>query len=201
LRSTYFTYIPRRHNIMKKSLIWITAGVAAVGLGVPAFAAARDDAPRHDDPSQITTVTAAPITSAAANVVAATVTTTAGVEDVSGPCDEVEHATDPRCAGVSVVADDNSVTDNSVTDNSVTDNSVTDNSVTDNSVDDDDDATSNSVEDVSGPCDEAEHVNDARCTNAAAQADDNSGRGRDNSGRGSDDSGRGDDSGHGGNDD
>jgi hypothetical protein len=31
-----------------------------------------------------------------------TVTSTSAGEDVSGPCDEAEHADDPRCAGVSV---------------------------------------------------------------------------------------------------
>jgi hypothetical protein len=55
-------------------------------------------------------------------------------------------------------------------------------------------------EDLHGPCDEAEHANDARCTGAATGADDSSGpsdssgRGS-NSGHGSDDGGN---SGHGG---
>ncbi len=69
-------------------------------------------------------------------------------------------------------------------------------------------------EDVPGPCDEAEHANDPRCTGAATPAagdddvsdrsDDNSGRGSSNSGSGSSSSGHdggGDDdsgSGHGG---
>src|SRR4029077_19416864 len=36
-----------------------------------------------------------------------------GVEDVSGPCDEAEHANDPRCTGVSTGAqDDDGVDDN-----------------------------------------------------------------------------------------
>jgi hypothetical protein len=45
-----------------------------------------------------------------------------------------------------------------------------------------------SVVDISGPCDEAEHANDPRCTGGAAAAGDNSGpgngntEGRDNSG-------------------
>jgi hypothetical protein len=63
--------------------------------------------------------------------------------------------------------------------------------------------------DISGPCDEAEHANDPRCT-GSAPSDDGSGRhsgGDDDSGRqgGDDDSGHsgGDDdsSGHGGGDD
>ena len=55
-------------------------------------------------------------------------------------------------------------------------------------------------EDLRGPCDEAEHANDARCTGATAGAEDrsgpsdSSGRGS-NSGHGSDDGGN---SGHGG---
>jgi hypothetical protein len=55
-------------------------------------------------------------------------------------------------------------------------------------------------EDVRGPCDEAEHANDPRCTGAAAtpaagdddvsdRSDDNSGRGSSNSGPGSSSSG------------
>jgi len=49
-------------------------------------------------------------------------------------------------------------------------------------------------EDVSGPCDEAEHANDPRCTGAApapvAADDDADDRGDDNSGPGSSNSGR-----------
>ena len=60
-------------------------------------------------------------------------------------------------------------------------------------------------EDVSGPCDEAEHANDPRCTGAApapaAADDDADDRGDDNSGPGSSNSGRDggeDDGGHSG---
>ena len=60
-------------------------------------------------------------------------------------------------------------------------------------------------EDVSGPCDEAEHANDPRCTGAApapaAAEDDADDRGDDNSGPGSSNSGRDggeDDGGHSG---
>jgi len=38
---------------MKKSLIWITAGIATVGFGVPAFAA-RGDSPEHIAPAKAT---------------------------------------------------------------------------------------------------------------------------------------------------
>ena len=54
--------------------------------------------------------------------------------------------------------------------------------------------TEDTVEDISGPCDEAEHANDARCTGAGL-ADDRGGdddrHGGDNSGPGSANSGRG----------
>jgi hypothetical protein len=83
-------------------------------------------------------------------------------EDISGPCDEAEHANDPRCAGTppatggddDVIGDDDGVGD-----------------------------------DISGPCDEAEHANDPRCTGAAptpapAPRVDNSGPGSMNSGPG-----------------
>jgi hypothetical protein len=58
--------------------------------------------------------------------------------------------------------------------------------------------------DISGPCDEAEHANDPRCTGAPSTRVDNSGPGSQNSGPGSVNSGRDDDdgdddhSGHGG---
>jgi hypothetical protein len=177
---------------MKRSLVWTAVGAAVIGLGVPAYAASQSG-------NSTPTIN--------------TVKTT--VQDLSGNCDEAEHANDPACtstsAGVAMtkasepstsledstkISVENSV-DNSVeaTENSVDDNG-TDNSVdddaTENSVDDDD-ATQNSVEDVSGNCDEAEHANDPSCTGAAAPAnsvDDNSGSG------GGDDSGH-----HGGGDD
>ena len=103
-------------------------------------------------------------------------------EDVSGPCDEAEHANDPRCAGVQVPEDDDAVVDDDV---------------------------GEVGEDISGPCDEAEHANDPRCTGAAggdARDDDsghsghsgNSGPGSSHSGSDDDDSDDGGHSGHGG---
>jgi hypothetical protein len=64
---------------------------------------------------------------------------------------------------------------------------------------DDDD---NGVEDLRGPCDEAEHANDPRCTGVQGQRGDDDGANDDRRGpnRGSDD-GRGGSSGHGGGDD
>ena len=150
---------------MKKSLIWITAGVATVGFAVPAFAA-HGSAPRHDDPAVVTLASVATTT---ANSVQPTIATTTALGDTA-----------------TQNSFDDNATQNSVEDNA-TQNSVDDNA-TDNSVDD---ATENSVEDVSGPCDEAEHANDPRCTNVSPTVtDDNSGHG-----------GGSDDSGHGGSDD
>jgi hypothetical protein len=118
---------------MKKSLIWITAGIATVGFAVPAFAA-RNDSPEHPAPAPVTVATATPTMATAntSNSTAAIVassddniahdasddngidiatnnsiddngiddTTTNSVEDLSGPCDEAEHSTDPTCTGV-----------------------------------------------------------------------------------------------------
>jgi hypothetical protein len=98
---------------MKKSLIYITAGIAAVGFAVPAFAA-HGDTPEHIAPTQVTvataakTVTSAPATSNTVDSVTVATTsnsvednaTSNSVEDISGPCDEAEHANDPRCTGV-----------------------------------------------------------------------------------------------------
>jgi hypothetical protein len=83
------------------------------------------------------------------------------VGDVSGPCDEAEHANDPRCTGVA--QDDRRGRDGRGDDGREV------------------------GEDVSGPCDEAEHANDPRCTGAGGERDDNSGPGSSNSGHGSDD--------------
>ena len=76
--------------------------------------------------------------------------------DVSGPCDEAEHANDPRCAG-RVRPEKRGATT----------------------------TVRGAGEDVSGPCDEAEHANDPRCTGAAPADDSGRGRGRSGrSGRG-----------------
>ena len=109
--------------------------------------------------------------------------------DISGPCDEAEHANDPRCAGQAPATGGNAP------------------------------APATGGVDISGPCDEAEHANDPRCTGAPAggRVDDNPGRdddagrvdnsgpGSSNSGPGSVNSGRDDDGfddhgGHGGDD-
>ncbi len=89
-----------------------------------------------------------------------TTTAPTGTEDVSGPCDEAEHANDPRCTGTQGQDDNDNANDN-------------------------DDGAVEPGEDVSGPCDEAEHANDPRCTGTGAGSDDRSGPGK-----GSDDGGR-----------
>jgi hypothetical protein len=107
--------------------------------------------------------------------------TTTGDEagDISGPCDEAEHANDPRCTGVTVPG-----------------------------ADDDDNRDDDGPGDISGPCDEAEHANDPRCTGAnpvdssgpgPGGEDDDDRSGHD--GGDDDNSGPSDDSGHGGDDD
>jgi hypothetical protein len=79
---------------MKKSLITITAGIAAIGFAVPAFAA-HGDSPRDVVPTHATVTTGAPISAAPITV------TSNSVED------------NPARIGV-----DDGVTSNSVEDNS-----------------------------------------------------------------------------------
>jgi hypothetical protein len=93
--------------------------------------------------------------------------------DISGPCDEAEHANDPRCTGAQAP-----------------------------DMRDDDDAPVTGGVDISGPCDEPEHADDPRCTGAPVGGQDrvdNSGPGSVNSGH--DDDGDDDRSGPGDGDD
>ena len=141
------------------SAILVFAGVAAAG-ALPGLSGGSNGTPTLDTPSLATT----------------TVEDDGQVgEDISGPCDEAEHANDPRCTGIAPA--------------------------TTTTVGDADEAG----EDVSGPCDEAEHANDPRCTGAQADDDDrhgqNRGPGGDDDDSGDDhggNSGRGGNSGHGG---
>jgi hypothetical protein len=83
---------------------------AILGTGGFAFAAGADDAQPARTVSVPGTTTA--VTSAATttddivigNAPAATTPTNG--EDISGPCDEAEHANDPRCTGAGTTADD-----------------------------------------------------------------------------------------------
>jgi hypothetical protein len=141
------------------SAILVFAGVAAAG-SLPGLSGGGSNSPTLDTPSLATT----------------TVEDDGQVgEDISGPCDEAEHANDPRCTGIAPA--------------------------TTTTVGDDDEAG----EDISGPCDEAEHANDPRCTGAQADDDDRQGRNRGPGGDDDDsgdnhggNSGRGGNSGHGG---
>jgi hypothetical protein len=90
-------------------------------------------------------------------------TTTGGVEDISGPCDEAEHRNDPRCTGVSTQAPAPAPAPGVTTG--------------------DDDGPG----DISGPCDEAEHRNDPRCIGGAAGDDDGGDDDRSGHGSGGDD--------------
>ena len=104
---------------MNRRLIWIIAGVSVLGLGVPAFAAARggDGTPEDN-----------------------------GVPgDVRGNCDEAEHANDPECLAAdpstttivvtvpatlpATTAPETTAPDTSVPDTSTPDSSVPDSSV------------------------------------------------------------------------
>ena len=144
------------------SAILVFAGVAAAG-SLPGLSGGASNSPTLSTPSLATTTVE---------------DNGQACEDISGPCDEAEHANDPRCTGVAPA--------------------------TTTTVGDDDEAG----EDISGPCDEAEHANDPRCTGAAPQAGDDDGdRHGQNRGHGGDDdgdddhggnSGRGGNSGHGG---
>jgi hypothetical protein len=154
---------------MMKFLIGLLgAGVLATG----GYAAATNT---HADPPRTVSVPGATtnhdVTTAATTASAPAAT----AEDVSGPCDEAEHANDPRCTGASASMPAPAPAQAPAT------------------------TTDDANEDVSGPCDEAEHASDPRCTGGAAAEDDDHG---DGSGRGGHEDGDDDRSGHdGGGDD
>jgi hypothetical protein len=83
---------------------------AILGTGGFAFAAGVDDAQPARTvsvPGTTTAVTTAATTTddiVIGNAPAATTPTNG--EDISGPCDEAEHANDPRCTGAGTTADD-----------------------------------------------------------------------------------------------
>ena len=118
----------------KPTIIGVTAGIAAIGLSIPVYAAMSTpttpaNAPARsvvsDDsvtttPSSLPSSTEPTVTSPA-SIPAVSVpenaedttenSTPTSVEDVSGPCDEAEHATDDRCTGTGT--DDSSGRDGS----------------------------------------------------------------------------------------
>jgi hypothetical protein len=131
-------------------------------------------------------------TLALAGILAVLVAVTAGAvtaatqgTDVSGPCDEAEHANDPECAGPLIPEDDGTPTPGD----------------DDNRGGDRNDRFDSGL-DISGPCDEAEHANDPRCTGDAVDGDNSGpGNGHDDDGDFDDNSGPGnggddDDDGH-----
>ena len=142
--------------MMTKLLIGLLgAGVIATG----GYAAATG---LETDPARTVSLPGATSTEDTATTATSGVTTTADLNDISGPCDEAEHRNDPRCTGASAPAPAAAPVVTTA----------------------DDDGSG----DVSGPCDEAEHRNDPRCTGGAAADDrghDDDRGDDDNSGRGS----------------
>lgn len=129
------------------------------------------------------------------------------VEDLSGPCDELEHATDPRCTGVRPLASASATTVPTAQATSVPTRAPrASSSPTPRGTASAQPSSSSSSQarDLSGPCDEAEHAGDPRCTGVVPSASGSSGSRSsddgDHSGRGSDDGGNsgrnGDSSGH-----
>ena len=96
--------------------------------------------------------------------------------DISGPCDEAEHNSDPRCGATT--ADSTNTTASTAL--STTDRATATTAPAAST------ATS-TPGDISGPCDEAEHANDPRCTGAESAGEDNSGPGSRHSGHDDDD--------------
>lgn len=109
--------------------------------------------------------------------------------DVSGNCDEAEHANDPECAALGGTAPQ--PTGEPTPEDRASDDP------------NDDVRGLEPGEDISGPCDEAEHANDPQCTGAQVDDrnddrdvdhsgnDDSSGHGSDDSDRSGSNSGRG----------
>ena len=118
---------------MKKSAIWTTAGIATVGFGVPAYAAISSPhevkqiaptpvvtVPTTEDSATVTSLDDSKVTvvstPASLPTISLTVNSTSNsVEDVSGNCDEAEHANDAACAGGATPVDNSTHT--SVDDN------------------------------------------------------------------------------------
>ena len=101
--------------------------------------------------------------------------------DVSGPCDEAEHANDPRCTGTQPREDVGTTTTTGGLDISgpcdeaehANDPRCTGKQVPQEPGP----TTTTDGVDISGPCDEAEHANDPRCTGAVTDDDGRRNRG------------------------
>jgi hypothetical protein len=117
----------RRNRMMNKVLIGLLgAGVIATG-GYAAATGIDDPAPVRtvslpgattgDTTTTTSTTTAATTTDdiVVGTAPATTTTTPTGTtgEDISGPCDEAEHANDPRCTGGATTDDDDGDDDRS----------------------------------------------------------------------------------------
>jgi hypothetical protein len=125
--------------MMTKLLIGLLgAGVIATGGYAPATGL-------EADPARTVSLPAATSTEDTTTTATLAATTTADLNDISGPCDEAEHRNDPRCTGASTPAPAPPPV-------------VTT-------------ADEDGPGDISGPCDEAEHRNDPRCTGGAAADD------------------------------
>jgi hypothetical protein len=83
---------------------------AILGTGGFAFAAGADDTQPARTVSLPGATTAATASAATTDDIvignAPAATTPTNGEDISGPCDEAEHANDPRCTGAGTTADD-----------------------------------------------------------------------------------------------
>jgi hypothetical protein len=122
--------------------------ISLLGAGVIATAGYAAASSVDTDPARTVSLPGATTSDDATTATTATAAvTTDGVEDVSGPCDEAEHRSDPRCAGTSAPAPAPAPAPAVTT------------------------ADDDGPGDISGPCDEAEHRNDARCTGVAATDD------------------------------
>jgi hypothetical protein len=196
---------------MKRHLIWIIAGTATVGLAVPAFAAMQpaspddngipgeirgncDEAEHANDPECLA-FEGGPTTPSTVDVpVGTSPSTTIGTPTTA------RETTLPR--GVPTTSVDDRPTASIAPPTSVSgggpvgtvpDSTLPDSTVPDSTV------PTGVPDDVSGPCDEAEHADDPRCTGSTTDrgSDDD---GDDRSGHGGDDDDD-DRSGHGGDDD
>jgi hypothetical protein len=83
---------------MKRSVVWMAVGAGVIGIGVPAYAASQGSTPR---PSIITVEdsTSSSVDDDATENSVEDDATDDSVGDVSGKCDEAEHADDPECTG------------------------------------------------------------------------------------------------------
>jgi hypothetical protein len=86
---------------MSKLVIGLTAFVLLAAGGALAGGAITDSS--SDDPATTGTTTGAEV---ATTLDDRRTTSTETSEDVSGPCDELEHANDPGCAGEAVTEDE-----------------------------------------------------------------------------------------------